>query len=55
MVHQIPFRAEDRLKYKYLPLQRKRILIRPKGEKRKTRKSIGTQMMKENTRRKRNR
>lgn len=35
MVYQIPFRAEeDRLKYKYLPLQRKRDLIKTKGEKR---------------------
>lgn len=35
MVYQIPFRAEeDRLKYKYLPLKRKRNLIMTKGEKR---------------------
>lgn len=58
MVYQIPFRAEeDRLKYKYLPLQRKRDLIKTKGEKRekKKRKSIGTQGKKENTKEKKNR
>lgn len=39
MVYQIPFRAEeDRLKYKYLPLQRKRDLIKTKGEKREKKK-----------------
>lgn len=41
MVHQILFRAEeDRLKYKYLPLQRKRNLVGPRGKTGKKEKAL---------------